>query len=466
MSSSSRQTARSSSSSALPSEETAPPTRQERNIQLAQETIYRFLLDAVRKWPAEEVLLEFKRLFFYHLDSTSSGSIHAIYEIVFSNDEAEFRNTLKRCCYILVNNWDATRNYKPIQELVQQFEVAVPEQNTISPTLKRLRAWVSNFKHSKDYEELKLFTARYEQQQGPWSSRYTSYLLVPQFVDLSNPAEQREAARALAKHLKDRFKFDLAMYVAKSQSATSVEQFPKNPTMLGDDVLRLIKTIVAKRGRFSYANLANIFVQQVEALSYREFKHCLRKYLVFSVESSELAATLQTRLSEKLEGLYLDYESNPLSDALMLRTCNRMIEYLTIENRQEPEPSQLFALLLSKGNPMTLVVVLLKIILICKHSRTHLEAKIADLIRYYENYPEDECSWIVNFLEIFNVTFAIHAENVQYNLIKMDEVESMANLDDYRIFSQMKQLSPLELTRSAAAEEAAISAQDIAADPN
>ncbi len=422
-------------------------SRAGRNVQLAQETIYRFLLDIVKKWPPEEVLLEFKRLFFYHVDSTSSGAIHAIYEIVFSNDEAEFRNALKRCCYILVNNWDASRNYKPIQELVQQFQISTAEQNTISPTLKRLRSWVENFRNSQDYEQLKLFISRYdEQQKGHWSSRYTSYLLVPQYVDLANPVEQREAARALAKHLKDRFKFDLAMYVAKSQIAVPTEKVPKNPTMLGDDVLRLIKTIVAKRGRFSYANLANIFISQVEHLTYKEFKQSLKSYLVFSVESGEFASTLQARLIEKLESLYQDYDATPLSEALLLRTCNRIIEYLTTENRQEP--SQLFVLLLSQGNPMTLVVVLLKIILICKHSRTHLEAQIADLIRYYENCPEDECDWIVNFLEIFNVTFAIHAENVHYNLIKMDEAEvaaaSTSELDDYRIFSQMKQLTSLD----------------------
>ena len=56
-----------------------------------------------------------------------------------------------------------------------------------------------------------------------------------------------QAARALSQQLKDRFKFDLAMYVARSQSATSPEQLPKNPTALGDNVLMLIKAIVTRR---------------------------------------------------------------------------------------------------------------------------------------------------------------------------------------------------------------------------
>ncbi|MBE9013473.1 hypothetical protein IQ250_25095 [Pseudanabaenaceae cyanobacterium LEGE 13415] len=176
-------------------------------------------------------------------------------------------------------------------------------------------------------------------------------------------------------------------------------------------------------------------------MNYKEFKQSLQKYLVFSVEQhSDDAIALQSKLAEKLDSLYLDYESAPLSDALILRTCNRIIETLTTENRKEP--SQLFILLLSQGNPMTLVIVLLKIVLICNASRSHLEAQIATLIRHYEQLSEQDCGWVINFLEIFNVTFAIHAENVQYNLVKMQRQEASPqaklNLDHYRIFSQMK----------------------------
>lgn len=421
-----------------------------RNIQQAQDVVYSFLLSIVKKWPPEEVLLEFKRLFIYHVDSTSSDAMHAVYEIVFANNEEEFRNTLKRSCYILVNNWDAARHYKPIQELVQLFFDPCVSRYTASPTLKRLRLWLDNFIRSQDYEELKLFASRYEDRvQGPWTSRYTSYLLVPQFIDLKNPIEQREAARALSKQLKDRFKFDLAMYIAKSQvSSISTDRRPRNPTALGDEVLRLIKTIVVKRGPFSYANLANIFLNQTQNAVYGDFKQSLKKYLIFSLENREFAETLQTRLAEKLDSLYESHNDDTVNHALMLRTCNRIIEFLTTENQKEP--SQLFVLLLSKGNPITLVITLLKIVLVCRHARTHLEASIACLIRYYQDYPEDECAWVVNFMEVFNVTFAIYAENVQYNLIKVEEgtatpiLPQTINLDAYRIFSQLRPEEAIE----------------------
>lgn len=439
------------------------PVKQVRNIQQAQELIYEFLLEIVRKWPPEEVLLEFKRLFIYHVDSVSSNAMQAVYEIIFSNNQEEFKNTLKRCCYILINNWDASRNYKPIRDLTALFQDSASNRYTASPTLKRLRQWINDFVNSTDFEELKLFTSRYEDlRHGPWASRYTSYLLVPQYIDLNNPVEQREAARTLSKQLKDRFKFDLAMYVAKSQISSASNSPPKNPTILGEEALRLIKLIIAKRGRFSYLNLANIFIQQTQSLTYKEFKQSLLKYLVFSVENKNISEILRGKIADKLNEIYISYDDEIITNALTLRTCNRIIDSLTIENKEEP--TSLFVQLLGQGNPVTLVVVLLKIILICRYARTHLESRIAELIKHYQNYPEEECTWVINFLEIFNVTFAIYAENVQYNLVRMDDQQlvepSIFDPDTYRIFSQLQYQEKIELFPDFAILEDSISNSD------
>ena len=427
--------------------------KSEENVQQAQEMIYRFLLDIVKKWSSELVLQEFKRLFIsYEPDDTNTIALQELSNIIFFNNEEEFRNTLKRSCYILINNWDASRNYKAIKELVGLFTDLKISQSTLSPTLSRLRKWLIDFVNSKDYQEIKLFALRHEESSKVhWSQRYTSYLLVPQYVDLSNPIEQREAARAVSHKMKERFKFDLAMYTARSQAATSKETLPKNPTNLGDDVLRIIKIIVAKRGKFSYGNLANIFLNQVDKTLYKDFKKSLQNYLIFSVENPTFVEALKARLSDKLDNLYKDYDDNVLDNALLLRTCNRVIEYVTTENYREPSP--LFILLISKGSPLTLVILLLKIILICKNARTHLETCIAGLIEYYQHYPEDECNWIIAFMEIFNITFAIYADNVQYNLIKMNDAlsdeSSEEALEAYRVFSHLKSNADLELVLEA-----------------
>jgi len=268
---------------------------------------------------------------------------------------------------------------------------------------------------------------------------------VPQYINLENPMEQRQAARNLSRKLKEKFKFDLAMYTALSQAALPPEAIAKdrkfdNPTSLGDEVLRLIKRIVAKRGFFSYPNIAHIFINQTQNLSYGAFKQSLLEYLIFSVEQDEFAITLKSQLAEKLDLLYTDHDDKIINNALILRTANRVIEYLTTENHQEP--SSLFVLLLSQGNSLTLVIVLLKIILICRYARTHLEARIADLIRYYSNYSEEECQWVVNFFEMFRIITAIYTENIEYNLVNMTESCSrpqiQADMTAYRIFSQLK----------------------------
>ena len=413
------------------------------SVQKAQEAIYQLLLDLVKTYSPEDALIEFKGLFIHHIDTTSSGALPYLFEIVFSNQESEFRNTLKRSCYILINNWEIKRNYKSILELINLFSDTILYKPTISPTLKRLREWLRNFVSSHGFQELKLFAARHEDNETQhWAKRYASYLLVPQYTNLDNPIEQRQAARHLSRKLKEKFKFDLAMYTALSQCSQAASmggRSRKNPTGLGDEVLRLVKQIIARRGFLSYPNLANIFLNQSSNLSYFAFKQSLLEYLLFPVENQELTALLKKHLSEKLQNLYTDHNKTDADSALLLRTANRLIDSLTIEDSKSPSP--LFGMLLSLGSPIALVIVLLKLILICPYARTHLETRIADLIRYYEKYSEEDCQWVIHFLEIFNVTLTIFTENVEYNLVMMNTVsseDSGTGGETYRIFSQSR----------------------------
>lgn len=361
-------------------ESTVKSSPQRRNVQQAQEVIYRFLLDIVKQWSPDDVLQEFKSLFIHQTDSLSSASGEAVYEIIIANDELEFRNTIKRCCYILVNNWETNRQHKYIQELVGLFADQTIKRKSLSSTLNRFRSWLQNFVSSQDYHDLKVFASKHD-EQGHWVDRYSSYLLVAQYAELKNPVEQREAARKRARELKQQFKFDLAMYIARSQCAIA-HKVPKNPTVLGNEVLRLIKAIVAKRGPFSYANIANIFINQTQDQNYKQFKQSLHKYLLFSVGNKDFIAALQLKLSNKLDFLYEQHHDCAMSDALILRTCNRVIDYLTTENQRDPSP--LFILLMSQGNALTLVIVLLKIILICKYSYS-----FRNMYCYFDSIPRE-----------------------------------------------------------------------------
>lgn len=409
---------------------------QQQRIQQAQEVIYQFLLDRVESSPPETVLHEFKQLFFSGECQPNPDVAGSIYELLEQKDEQEFRNTLKRSCYILINNWSASRRSDSIEELIQTLADAHPLKSTVAPNLNRLRTWIANFIESPDYQELKVFTLSHTERRG-WSHRYAYYLILPQYLDSQNPVEQRELAKKTAKRLKEKFKFELAMYTVHCDSPTFRKKPPANPTRLGNGIIRLLKQLISRKFLHNYSHAADLFVQQSKTLNYWDYKQKFLDYLLSSTSPQQSIDFFKRTLTEKLETLYESYHEETTTMDLLLRTCRRTLEFLTTENGQEPSP--LFIALTSQGSPLTIVILLLKVILLCNYVRTHLDNCIASLIRYYEGYPEAECRWFINFLDIFNVVFAIYTENMQFDVVKIKEGESeVSELGAYRIFCQLK----------------------------
>ena len=411
------------------------------SLSQAQELICQFFLKELKQSSPESVLQEFKHLFIEPKEIVNSTPRQALDFIISSGSEETFINTLKRSVYILVNNWSSGRQQKYIQQLVQLISTSPDTQKICTVTLKRLTLWRRDFVNSQDYQELKLFASKYENRhQEHWSKRYSSYLLVSQAVDVKKPLEQQEAARTYSKHLKEQFKLELAMYTARSSSTACQKSTSPNPTSLGDEVLRLIQKILKKPSRFSYASLARIFLNQNKQICYKNFKQNLLNYLLFTTDNETLAEAIKTQLASQLNPLYQTCHAQPWNSHLLLRTCKRLIESFTMVNRKNP--SLLFTLLISQGNALSLAIILLKIVLLCPAASTHLEDCLAQLIQHYKSHSESECQWLINFLEIIQVTLTIYVEDVQYNLVKMSDYKrEMAASDErniYRIFSQIK----------------------------
>ena len=419
-------------------------------FQLAQQQIYDDLLEAVRKLPPVEALAEFEALFFGHSGTQDTDVSPFLYRILFADDEVEFRNTLKRSCYILINNWDLARHGNMVHALMALFSQPSLKKTTFSPSIRRLRQWLVAFSESQDFKELQLFATQRVSvtNGGNWSNRYVSYQLIAQYVNESNSLEQREAARTMSRRLQNKFKHDLAMYTAFSQGSSRLGHKYINPTVLGDEVLRLIKAILVRRGQFSYRNVARIFQQQTFEFSYANYKESLLEYLCFSISQDEFVVAVQTHVGRALPQIYSEHNQEMVTPSLNLRTCNRLIDLLTTED--EYHPSKLFVRLLAQGNPLNVVILLLKLVLISPNSRLYLEARLANLIEYYKQFMEAECRGIVQFLEICGVMFAIYSDNVEYNLVKVGPRSAATlsggekpqlqvdaeGLDGFRIFSR------------------------------
>jgi len=409
-------------------------------IVAAQETLFRYFMQQVRTQAMSEVLAEFQALFFQLQGPEGSAPLDALYALLINNQESVFHDTFKRCCYILVNYWELKRQHDWYQPLLQSLSGVEGDRYTASLGRRRLKQWLQNFVNDPDFEDLKLYAGRnYPFEQADWSTNYRAYLLTHQSVDQRNPLEQRVAARNTTKRLKQRYKLDLALYTAHSQlqrpSSSAV-----NPTGLGPDTLRIVKTIVARRGAFSYTDIARRFQQDTKDCDFLAFKTALHRYLIYSLQTDYLSQVLQQQLEDKLLLLYPAAEASEANYRLRQQSVCQVIDWLTTEDGQLP--SGLFNSLMLHDKHLTLVVLLLKAVLICPESNAHLESRIAQLIKFYSVIPLEKCQGFIHFLEILRLAFTLYSEDVEYNLIptcnRSPRSPAAQNLDRYHVFSRVK----------------------------
>ncbi|MBE9119152.1 hypothetical protein IQ249_25185 [Lusitaniella coriacea LEGE 07157] len=357
------------------------------------------------------------------------------------NQEKIFRQTLKRSCYILINNWSTLRDRAPILQLVELFAGVSEPKRHWSPERKAIRHWVLGFLRSDDFQELAVFLTQKNQNLGKsnWSDRYATYLLGSQSSDSNQPQYRRDVARVLSQQLRNKFKFELTRYIAHFQLKTRNQKILKNPTILGDRVLSLIRHVLMRRGIFGHENLARIFLSQTAGMCYKDFKKSLLRYLLFLTHSEG------RRLEPYLESVLLEfnqrYDDEVWNSYLLFATCKRLLDCLTID--REKKSSVVLTLSVTNSYHLTLSIVILKIILICEPSYAHLESCIATLIEHYGDCIESECLWLIHFLETLKVTLTIYADNIHFDLIENGHEECTTQViedveEDYQVFSQIK----------------------------
>lgn len=387
-----------------------------------EDIICDFFVAYVKKEQPDLVLKTFSDFFIEQNDRIPAALKPTFSNLLVQDREKSFIAAINRCCYILINHWIAAANRHNIQRLIDLFLFIPPSLDEASPLQAKSRQWLDRFLASEQWLQIQNFALRYTQTKSEnhsreserWHNRYSYYLLSEQYTNLNNPREQREAAKLASRQIGQKFKFNLAMYLAHSQSILGRDRAYENPTHLSDRVLNLIHKTLTKRKRFDYRNLANIFGKQTEGIPFKNFKQSLLKYLLFSLKKNSTSAWLQTYLSGYLDTLYPDYDDCPLDAKLLLRTCNRLIELLTEPDLNDP--NNILTLLAIQRNYLTWAVILLKIILISPSSYNRLVARTATLIQLYEARSESDCQWLIRFLETLTVVLAIAFDGASYSL--------------------------------------------------
>ncbi|MBD2177170.1 hypothetical protein H6F42_09635 [Pseudanabaena sp. FACHB-1998] len=419
-------------------------------IEQAQKRIYEFFLDIVRQKSPEVVLAEFKHLFINFGDRRNPEILQALDQILTAYNEKEFFYTLRRCCYILINNWSVSSNRIYIQYLIDLFHHPSISKKTNSSKLKTLRIWLQLFIDSEDFQYLKLFTLYLDgdnREERNWSDRFASYLLAYHYTNPTSSLEQRQAANLLAYKMKEKFKFDLAMYTARIGGVDRQHGTINNPTSLSDNVINLVTLLLTKKSVLNCQDLSSQFVKKSSQVLYSDYKIHLLKYLDFSIADAEISETVQNKIYDSLWQLKAERHDFCPNSALILRTSKHLIHDITISDRGHP--TELFNILLHHTNPLNLVVLLLKILLINDAIRPYLELKIASIIKYYSRYSESKCKSVIAFIDMLNIALALYAGETRYNIVRMnpyvsddkntddtDSLISQFDMQEYRIFSQ------------------------------
>lgn len=322
-------------------------------IEQAQQRIYEFFLEIVRRKSSDEVLADFKNLFLNFSEDHNPEIAEALDQILTAYNEKEFFYTLRRCCYILINNWTVSNNRVSIQSLIDIFNHPSIHKKPKSIKLRTIRIWLQMFIQSEDFQSLQLFALHlddHNKQDQKWGNRFASYLLAYQYTNPASPLEQRQAANLLAQKLKNKFKFDLAMYTARVGNHSSVQNHQTNPTSLSNNVINLVTLMLTKKSVLNCQKLAINFLENTKDSSYQEFKISLLKYLDFSVTDVEISETVQTKLQDGLLEFKSNHDDYPVNISLILKTTKYLISEITISDRDQP--TELFNILLHHTNPI------------------------------------------------------------------------------------------------------------------
>jgi len=386
----------------------------------SEDIICDFFIDCAQKEAPNQVLKTFSDFFVEQNDRIPEALKQVFSDLLIQDEEQYFTGALNRCCYILINHWIADPKRHNIQRLINLLLFTPQVSTESSPLKEKSRQWLNNFLAGEQWQQIQSFALRYteipssnnDKKRENWKNRYSYYLLSEQCTNLKNPQEQREASRLASQQIGRKFKFNLAMHLARQSAIATENRVDTNPTQLSDRALSLIQKTLTRKRQFDYRNIANIFLKQTDGVLYKSFKQSLLKYLLFSFKENSTSDWLRTRLSDRLDSLYPDYNDRPLNAKLLLRTCNRLIEFLTQEDTDNPV--NILTILAIQRNYLTWAIILLKIVLISPSSYNHLMSRTAALIQLYEDKPESDCQWLIRFLETLTVVLTIAFDRTRY----------------------------------------------------
>lgn len=421
------------------------------NIEAHKQTIYDHLLHCVRTEAANAVMQRFHTLFIAGLHYPDPTVKAALNQIVISvKNREDFALFFNRCCYILVNAWQnqpACRGMIPELVGVLGRMSAAPATLGRSRATTRLRSLMQQFAQSSYYQRLRRFAEFMSPQANAAASKPLSsilrrypYLYQHCLISREDSQEHQTTVRQVQQQAQEKFEQDLSHYLtgilkrpigldpALLQAADRTQLVlphtgelirHQNPTLLSDrELCGSLKHYVGRIDRQgSYKDVAKHFLLRNQASqSYLSFKKNLYDYLVTSVDPKFGRCRFNPQLQQQFEALFPECNQRPMSEFLLVRTCNRLLNFLVFESRQRPNHMVFMDLINNTGSTAT-VGLLLKVVLLCKKIKPYLENRFALLFNHYEAQKQGTVKWLVACLEKLNLAWSAHFGRFDFSFV-------------------------------------------------
>ncbi|NJN72641.1 MAG: hypothetical protein HC799_07430 [Limnothrix sp. RL_2_0] len=262
----------------------------------ASETILGFFVAQSRDDSPDTFLKSFEDYFICHDSDNIPTELHkSTYHLLVSGRTSESIYLLNRCAFLFVNHCLKSKQTQYIGQLIQLFENAKALPNQASLATRKFRDWLDGYMMSRQYQFLQVFSPQSSSVAPSWGDRYICFSLIAQTFDPDTPVEQRQASQGLYQFLKNRYKFQLVMYLTKGCDAAPNEAAVPNPTTINTTTLKLIQKLVLKKGH-SYQSMADDFLAETGKATYGEFKDRLSAHLLLSITGDRRLAWLPEKL--------------------------------------------------------------------------------------------------------------------------------------------------------------------------
>jgi hypothetical protein len=392
--------------------------------QTDEQLLYAHLRSCVDAEPPSLAIERFRCLL---LDGEAypNARIERVIDQILESDSAgiDFKNTLNRSCYILINQWqNQVRLQTAIPELIALLERAKVDLDSYSyrsTKAQKLSRFVREFTQTEQYQRLLLLSDKIsnkfarsdcpnEQPLGSSIGRYPS--LYEHCLLTSNPSqEQWYELRAMRDRAQRQFEEDLSHYMT-AQKSPQLHSTIKNPTLLNNEQLDFaIDRFTGKvDGSHTYRDLAEQFRTYSKGIrSYRTFKEELYEYLTASLDINYGKGQFDRRLYNHLKEIRSQDNGQKPSETLLLGTYRKLLDFLVVESQQKPEHYVFVDLTANLGIAST-IGLLLKLVLLCRQLKSYIEQRFAILFNHYEATAKNTVGWLVDSLEHFNVASYLH----------------------------------------------------------